>query len=645
MQNILKKWLCSIITTLLLTTSFAQVSGNISARAAPKKNLPVFLGPPIRLTPPDPITAVINVGDYGAVPNGQVDSTAAINAAIKAAVDLPNKPVTVQFEAGTYLLSCTGYTNVPCINLNGVSIAATAGINIQGSVEGTQLLIGNPNSGGIQVQNASGINISNLIVDYITPPFTQGRITGVFSQSFDFQADSNMPEIPDALCSLYGTSNVSDTFGYYTSESFGTIMQVSNPRNILPGGPNGSMVMLSSCQKISPMTWRLGTTADALSFMNIGTPYVQLIGRHWTKNGIAVFSSKDVAIQNVEIRAAGGVAVLFTLSEGQLRVNNLRVTFPPGSNRFLTTDADGVHAQHNWGSLTIENSFFEGMADDGTNNYTPASGVAAIYSPTLIQARLEREIRVGDWIEIQGQGYVMRGGATVLSITPRQDNPYYAYITLSQPIYGVTTDDAIFDTSAAGPYSVYRNNTFGRHRGRSLVTHSVGGMIDGNTFNDVATMAIDLSPLWDWHEGPSAHDLTIQNNIFKGGDSAPWLIIGQISVRGGATGITIKDNMFYNSPRINIDVDSSYLINILNSQIFADWSNPRWLPGGTIDIQKSNTVTVNGMTVQDSRSNTQPPYVTVKDSINVTIIGVPDGSVVPPPVQCPRCYTPRPKPK
>ena len=366
-------------------------------------------------------TTTLNVKDYGAVPNGLVDSTDAINRALKDAVNIENKSVTVQFETGTYLLSCANYSNAPCLNLNGVSLTATSGINIQGSASGTLLLIGNPNAGGLQIQNASQIKVSNLIIDYVVPPFTQGKITAVNSQSFDFQADPDMPEIPDALCSLYGTSGTSESLGYYPIESFGLLMEKNNPRSVSRGGPIASYVPLSSCQRIGTMKWRIGTTTDALTAMSVGTPYVQLIGRHWTKNGIAVFSSKDVTIENVEIRATGGVAVLFALSEGLLHVNGLRVTFPPSSKRLITTSADGVHCQHNWGTLIIENSTFEGMADDGINNYTLSNFVTAVYSSTSIQVRLEREIRVGDWIEFQSPEGVMRGAANVLSLTPVSD--------------------------------------------------------------------------------------------------------------------------------------------------------------------------------------------------------------------------------
>ena len=222
-----------------------------------------------------------------------------------------------------------------------------------------------------------------------------------------------------------------------------------------------------------------------------------------------------------------------------------------------------------------------------------------------------------------------------MPLTPVSDKPSIAKLSLSQPVEGLIADsdglsgDMIFDTSAAGPYSVIRNNTFGRHRGRDVVTHSTGGLIENNTFGDINWTAIDLAPNFDWHEGPSAHDLTIQGNTFIGGDASYWLGPSQISVKGGATGINIKDNKFHNAPEISIDVGMAYRVNILNSGIFADGTRPRLVPGGVVNVQDSSTITVDGMIIQDTRPNTQPPYVTVANSVDVTVSGVVVASNVP----------------
>ena len=63
-------------------------------------------------------------------------------------------------------------------------------------------------------------------------------------------------------------------------------------------------------------------------------------------------------------------------------MRGLEVRFAPGTNRLLTTDADGVHCQQNRSGPVIEDCYFEGMADDAINIYAPPNVLREIRSPT-----------------------------------------------------------------------------------------------------------------------------------------------------------------------------------------------------------------------------------------------------------------------
>ncbi|MBI5544162.1 MAG: right-handed parallel beta-helix repeat-containing protein [Deltaproteobacteria bacterium] len=576
---------------------------------------------------------IIRVGSFGAMPDGVTDSTSAINQALAAAASAPTGPVVVQFDPGTYLLACRNASNQACLRFEGTA-SRTRDILIAG--QGAQLLIGNPNAGGFLVSNATNVTIANLTIDYVAPPFTQGTIvavasSGIGAPSFDLHVDPGMPTIPASLCGLMGTNGSDSALGYYPNASFGVVMDAANGRAIKRNAFPGAAVLPTSCQHLSAMTWRIGITADVLPFIAAGDRYVQLLGRYYTKSAIWFDSCRDITVRDIAVRASGGVATLFTGNEGTILVDGLQVRFAAGSSRILTTNADGVHLQHNWAIPTIRNSYFEGMADDGINNYTIASYAMTTNGAGHLRISAQRPVRAGDWIEvINPDTGALRGGAVVASATPVSGS--LVDLTLDRPIAGIevsssgtaASGDWVFDTSAAGPQAAIQNNFFGRHRGRDIVHHSAQSLIENNVFSDINWCAIQLTPNFDFQEGPNAHSVTIRNNEFMGGD-LPWL--AQVVVTGtarsgipqyGPSDIHILENSFSGSPTVNIEIGSSYQVTARATQVLADTLNQSC---GAIKIHDSSSVVVDGLVVSDLRPSGQA-LVEVESSIGVTITNV-----------------------
>jgi hypothetical protein len=69
-------------------------------------------------------------------------------------------------------------------------------------------------------------------------------------------------------------------------------------------------------------------------------------------------------------------------NRGEILVRGLEVRFASGTSRLLTANADGVHCQQNRSGPVIEDCYFEGMADDAINIYTPPNVLREIRSPT-----------------------------------------------------------------------------------------------------------------------------------------------------------------------------------------------------------------------------------------------------------------------
>ncbi|MHB8898764.1 MAG: hypothetical protein ACYC6Y_08460 [Thermoguttaceae bacterium] len=110
--------------------------------------------------------------------------------------------------------------------------------------------------------------------------------------------------------------------------------------------------------------WRFFTAEEhyrrALAHMRVGDAYVH-VARGFG-NAVLAQGCDSIRLENVVVHAAPGLAVGLVGNRGEIIVRGLEVRFAPGTNRFLTTNADGVHCQQNRSGPVIEDCYFEGMA-------------------------------------------------------------------------------------------------------------------------------------------------------------------------------------------------------------------------------------------------------------------------------------------
>jgi hypothetical protein len=554
----------------------------------------------------------IYVSSFGARPDGDTDSTDAINQALACAVTSTAAPVNVHFDSGAYLAKCSNKSNTSCFVLDGSKQQQTKGINISGQGSGaTTILIGNPYSGGFLVKNASSINISGLTIDYVTPPFVQGTIVAVNHDSFDFKVlPGAMQAIPQNLCDAYGRGqddvdvSPDGSLGISPRSSRGMVMDSSNGKSVKHNALPGAVIFPTSCSRIGSRVWRIRVHKDVLTFISKGDNYVHVIGSSFKKTGFWLDTSKYLSIRDVIIRSGGGFATLFTNNEGTIYLDKVQVRFAPNSNRFLTTAADAVHLQHNWAKPVIENSYFEGMADDAINIYSVALFASGASSDgKSLEVRAIRPVHVGDSIEVlSASDGTLRGAATVTSISLGRGAGRLA-LRVNPAVAGVSANpsdnggDIVFDVSAAGPGSVIRNNTFGRHRGRDIVDRSPYSLIANNKFLDANWNAIDLTASVGGaaKEGPTAHGVTISGNQIYGGD-LPWgaLIAGRGLVPKSRTSygpaqISILNNSMSSSVEKDVGINAANQLTIKNNEFLSlSCGTPR------IDTANSRAVNVSG---------------------------------------------------
>lgn len=227
-------------------------------------------------------------------------------------------------------------------------------------------------------------------------------------------------------------------------------------------------------------------------YITVGDPYIQLLNRA----GHIIWSAENhnVRIDNLTTYVGKGINLLLVANTGFMDIRGVDIRFKPGSTLLATIAADGVHLQGNRAQPVIEECYMEGMLDDGINNYVIPGTITSVAQGgtqfVVSQGNLVK-IKAGDKLQFYNQFTgKMRGEVTVSTVSESPTNTFT--ITTATAIADVTVGEWVFNTTAAGPAAMIRINTFGRHRGRSVLTRTEGSKVQYNSFNAITWQAIKL---------------------------------------------------------------------------------------------------------------------------------------------------------
>ncbi len=446
---------------------------------------------------------VFHVKDYGAIPGDGSDAAPGIRAAIAAARGAGPGAV-VLLDAGIYRVSSAAGRGKVCFPMNGCD-----GLTVRGQGAATELIVTNPRYRVFHLNGCKNAVLKDFVVDYDPPPFTQGTIVSV-----DREAGTFVYELQPGFPSL------AEPWFAECPEPYGRwgMLFDRGERRLKTGAPD--FFFMKSWENVEGRVWRMHVSPGQegkLRAMEPGDPFVYM-----ARSGGAVVHFAgciDSLVENVTIHASPGLALALVGNE-QVTVRGVKILFREGTNRLLTTDADGVHCQQNRKGPIIEDCLFEGMADDSINIYCPPNVIREVVSPTELVVRRHTRMRDGDRIQI----YDARAGRMVGVVTAEkvvEERGTYR-LTLSEPVAGVTpgkdhTDaDCVYNLSACGAGFAIRNNTFRLHRRHGIYLRAGNGLVEGNTIDRVAGLGIVISNEPTWPEGPVPWNITVRNNTVKG---------------------------------------------------------------------------------------------------------------------------------
>ncbi|MHB1484307.1 MAG: hypothetical protein ACYCYI_06540 [Saccharofermentanales bacterium] len=569
---------------------------------------------------------MIFVKDFGAIADGKTNSFDAFKSAVNAAIEL-DEPVEIILEAGEYRF----YTGTE--NSGSIVIRNAHDITITGVKGKTFFTIENPMTGTFLIENCENIMIRNVIIDYDPLPFTQGTIVAIDvpNCTLDFEVDENYNR-PDedyftsaesrlALCVDYN-GDEKDYGDYWIIAT--RAVQVKN--RIYRIDANEQFEGSSLYEGVNRFTFDSG-------IYKVGARLMYKANRY-TQSAVSATNSKNIHVEDMTIYA--GPAPGFALGMiDHVHINRATIEVKPGTDRLIGINADGVHAYGIRNGLILENSSISATGDDGVNLHAKHAIVYDVISDTeiVINTCGCSEYRIGDIIQIYDkQKREPRGIVTITSVS---DDKYIKTITFDKPVEGIRSEkamaDDIFNLSACGQGSIFRNNNFGIQVGRSMLIGSYNILIENSTFINHRGWVINIHHDPNWGEGPQPYNVVVRGNIFNGPKRPRLPVINIHSIVPWAGGpvqgvrpvknITIEGNTFYNPRNTLIDAGGVEGLYIYDNELIIDDVSSQIEPGSIINLDNANDVIIRNFSVGNPNGKSKQ-VVKIMDGVDSGIGGI-----------------------
>lgn len=551
---------------------------------------------------------IFAVDDYGAFPGGAADSAPAIRLAIAAAAawssSAPTRTASVVFSAATYRIDRASTSSWYALELDGV-----VRLGLYGS--STTLLVTTPYAGALSISRSATVRVEGLTIDYATVPFTQGAITAIDAAAgtIDVQLLSGYPSLGDTAL--------------FPGSGYGTVRDATT--GAMKRG--GQITFLYTGIAATPTAgrWRLTIAAEHRARMvdlATGDGFVTGFRGNW--HGVAVYRCADVTLASLTVYASPGAAFIPSDSDGTV-IRDCVVTRKPGSNRWISSNADGVH--HHGGRVgpRIFGNVFEALHDDGINIYSSSRAATSVSGTTVALGGGAMQLAAGDVVQlVDTVTGTVRGETTVSSVTGDSLAGGPITATLVAMPAGTAAGDQMFNRSFSAPGADVQYNTFRELRGLGVRLRTSGAYVHANEMFDLAYWGIWMGNDPGYREGPvGSVGSTIERNsvvrpcldrtMLAWPSAAAGIMIENLrdDYEGGVSrphsGHVVKDNYIEEPPRFGIFVGGAQSITVSGNTVASTAGNPRTgAPTAMFGTRNSQSVTLSGFIVHEYAAVPRP---------------------------------------
>lgn len=513
---------------------------------------------------------VFNVRDFGAIGDGVADDSPAVAKAIEAAkVDSSTNHI-VLLPAGTYRFATihSATYNRVMVDENGVPkdltqtghllVASAKNLTIRGEA-GTKLIMTDVYTTGVLVVDSTNVTIEQVAIDFDPLPFTQGLV-----ESVDLEKKLVTVQIQEGYADL-------------SREDFHLKLQA---RRMMIFDPvtrelDHEVVAKYRLDNLTPLgdrRWQMKVTSNPLDDLKCGYHLFAIIARR--ARGALMFKNSTVCTAlNVTVHSAPSCGFILRDSD-TIKILHCNITTPAGSDRLMTTNADGVHCKYNKVGPEIAYCRFTGMDDDSVNIGGSFARVLDQIDSTTLVVHVQifetgdRLVLVnGDTGEYMQQvtvksSYISAFKEGFNAVTLKLNEPvgklktqleigppFKAIAPIRLPVEERIVPTLVLNLDRCGKNAYVHHNVFESHRVRGVLMRAPDARIEYNTFRNLNGPAIFAGHEFGFLEGPAVLNLTIANNLFDNIRLSNIFICNTAMDRTPSKGIAnrnvvIRDNVF-----------------------------------------------------------------------------------------------------
>lgn len=461
----------------------------------------VSLIPVARFTGCTNTGSVINVRNYGAIPDDKKDDTPAIMSAIEACRNKKNPKLV--FEWGTYDIYGSkkdpdGHFR-PAIEVKDLD-------NLIFDGQGCEFT-GHDYASLFHFEKCRDISIMNLSVDWDPLPYTQGRVVKVDSGYVDMEVAAPFT----AREGLHTEALLGyDPERHRMARRFTDHYQLGYEKPTVIVAPGVMRLFISRQDRFAGKMPSVG---------------MDIIARHqvYDYQSFEFVKCTDVRIGNVSIFSNPGMGV--TGKECMnITIRHLKVMIKPGSGRWMSCTADATNFSGCRGKIIMENCLFEGQGDDATN-VRSGEYLLVAERPDDHRLLIKRGYRyggdpvppeVGDKLELSGADKLLLPYATLTVRSVVVDTEAKTItVGFTEKLPDRTRKGDIAGNASSCPVLRIRNCTAIRNRARGFIVKTRDVIIEDCTFQDICASAIGLeADVNAWWESIGSGDVIIRNNRF-----------------------------------------------------------------------------------------------------------------------------------
>lgn len=451
---------------------------------------------------------LINITDFGGVPDSRIDIIPALNKALEFAKDKPD--VIIQFPKGRYDFWPSDDENVE--NPVGFNLFKQNRLTIDG---GESEFVFHGKMQIANIDSCSNIVFRNFSVDWDRPLISQAVIENATDSYLDVKIDrTSYPYVIEQDTIKF----IGEDWKYPVIEMYGTLYDKKTKEIVYntwdaPLGnifqsraeqlPNG-IVRFHEAPKMRP---EKGT-------------FVSLYHLRYALVGFHIQNSKDVLLKDIQVYHALSHGVLGERTEN-ITLDNTSMLVNDNKGRVFSIIADASHFVNCKGLIKIENCSHTGQGDDFVNVHGRNVAIMKIIDNKTIEVKADgRYTTKGDSLWLIDRHTVQRGEIRIVeSITPiyngRDISGFSISFTQDLP-KSISVGDFTENKTWTAGLELRNCNILKRHRARGiLVTTPKDVVIENNYFRTAGTAILIEGDLDYWFESGANNNVQIRNNVFE----------------------------------------------------------------------------------------------------------------------------------